>query len=142
MRLADERRAARDFITRCLTISTATRITAREALQHPFLLGALAPPSHAAGSDLLPGIKAGFDAKKTFRRAIFTVRAANALQGAGRKLAMREGTMKEERELVERVQQGIIDAEMESVSVPLSFTYTALADDTTMRQADVQQVLA
>lgn len=107
---------ARDFISRCLTISTASRITAHEALSHPFLLSALAPSTQPSTLDLLPGIKAGFDAKKTFRRAIFTVRAANALKGGGRKLATREGTLMEERVLVERVQQGIIDAEMESVS--------------------------
>ncbi|KAL3951824.1 hypothetical protein ACCO45_013541 [Purpureocillium lilacinum] len=59
---------AKDFIRRCLTIDHTRRITAHEALQHPF--------------NLLPTIKKNFNARRTLHAAIDTVRAINKLREA------------------------------------------------------------
>ncbi|KIN01698.1 hypothetical protein OIDMADRAFT_196149 [Oidiodendron maius Zn] len=72
---------ARNFIKRCLTINAKERITAYEALQHPFVSG---EPSgregEGKGSDLLPVVKKNFNARRTLHAAIDTVRAINKLR--------------------------------------------------------------
>lgn len=72
---------ARNFIKRCLTINAKERITAYEALQHPFVTG---EPSgkegEGKGSDLLPVVKKNFNARRTLHAAIDTVRAINKLR--------------------------------------------------------------
>jgi calcium/calmodulin-dependent protein kinase I len=73
--------SARSFIKRCLTINPTERITAYEALQHPFVLS---EPSgqdgEGRGSDLLPVVKKNFNARRTLHAAIDTVRAINKLR--------------------------------------------------------------
>ena len=73
--------SARSFIKRCLTINPRERITAYEALQHPFVSG---EPSgtdgEGKGSDLLPVVKKNFNARRTLHAAIDTVRAINKLR--------------------------------------------------------------
>ncbi|POR32027.1 Calcium/calmodulin-dependent protein kinase type I [Tolypocladium paradoxum] len=71
---------AKDFIRRCLTIDHTKRITAHEALQHPFVAGQA--PSDGAGENLLPTIKKNFNARRTLHAAIDTVRAINKLREA------------------------------------------------------------
>ncbi|PNP44573.1 CAMK/CAMK1 protein kinase [Trichoderma gamsii] len=71
---------AKDFIRRCLTIDQDKRITAHEALQHPFVAGLA--PSDGAGENLLPTIKKNFNARRTLHAAIDTVRAINKLREA------------------------------------------------------------
>ncbi|KAI6777935.1 Calcium/calmodulin-dependent protein kinase type I [Emericellopsis cladophorae] len=71
---------AKDFITRCLTVDPSGRITAHEALQHPFVAARL--PSDGAGENLLPAIKKNFNARRTLHTAIDTVRAINKLREA------------------------------------------------------------
>lgn len=68
---------AKDFIRRCLTIDPSRRITAHDALQHPFVAGAA---SDGAGENLLPTIKKNFNARRTLHAAIDTVRAINKLR--------------------------------------------------------------
>jgi serine/threonine protein kinase len=65
---------ARDFISRCLTIDPTKRITAHQALEHPWLVAARGDPTKQAASgtgelnaDLLPAIKKQFDPRQTFR---------------------------------------------------------------------------
>ncbi|RFU30839.1 hypothetical protein B7463_g5493, partial [Scytalidium lignicola] len=74
---------ARDFIRRCLTIDPTQRMTAHEALSHPFVVGVDAQtamdPSRR-GSDLLPVVKKNFNARRTLHAAIDTVRAINKLR--------------------------------------------------------------
>ena len=70
---------AKDFIRRCLTIDPTKRITAHEALQHPFVAAAV---SDGAGENLLPTIKKNFNARRTLHTAIDTVRAINKLREA------------------------------------------------------------
>lgn len=71
---------AKDFIRRCLTVDHTKRITAHEALQHPFVAGQ--EPSDGAGENLLPTIKKNFNARRTLHAAIDTVRAINKLREA------------------------------------------------------------
>ncbi|EJP70878.1 Calcium/calmodulin-dependent protein kinase type I [Beauveria bassiana] len=71
---------AKDFVRRCLTIDPARRITAHEALQHPFVTSDA--PSDGAGENLLPTIKKNFNARRTLHAAIDTVRAINKLREA------------------------------------------------------------
>ena len=74
---------ARNFISRCLTIDPQKRMTAHEALQHPWI----SPPYEASrtgsGEDLLPTVKKNFNARRTLHRAIDTVRAINKLRKGG-----------------------------------------------------------
>lgn len=77
--------AARDFIRRCLTIDPKGRMTAHEALQHPWI-----DPPHdtdatyvGSGQDLLPTVKKNFNARRTLHKAIDTVRAINKLREGG-----------------------------------------------------------
>lgn len=71
---------ARDFINRCLTIDPKARITAHEALQHPWISNEL---SSKQGEDLLPTVKKNFNARRTLHKAIDTVRAINKLREGG-----------------------------------------------------------
>lgn len=69
---------AKDFIRKCLTVDSAKRITAHEALQHPFVAGFL--NAEGEGQNLLPNIKKNFNARRTLHAAIDTVRAINKLR--------------------------------------------------------------
>jgi serine/threonine protein kinase len=73
---------ARDFIKRCLTIDPTKRMTAHEALSHPFVAGVQAGTDgkEGKGSDLLPVVKKNFNARRTLHAAIDTVRAINKLR--------------------------------------------------------------
>lgn len=68
----------KDFIQKCLTIDPAQRITAHQALQHPFVSGEPLPTEGA--ENLLPAIKKNFNARRTLHAAIDTVRAINKLR--------------------------------------------------------------
>lgn len=71
---------ARNFIKRCLTIDPTKRMTAHEALQHPFVSGLGDGGKDGKGSDLLPVVKKNFNARRTLHAAIDTVRAINKLR--------------------------------------------------------------
>ena len=77
--------SAKDFIRRCLTIDPAKRMTAHEALQHPFVAGwarvaAAGGEGADRGTNLLPVVKKNFNARRTLHAAIDTVRAINKLR--------------------------------------------------------------
>ncbi|WFC98612.1 CCR4-NOT core subunit cdc39 [Malassezia yamatoensis] len=70
---------ARDFIRRLLTTDQNARLTASQALGHPWIQSA----SHvekADQKDLLPEIKSAFNAKRTFRKAVNGIRLVNRLR--------------------------------------------------------------
>ncbi len=69
---------AKDFIRKCLTIDPAKRMTAHEALQHPFVAGPKGGDDK--GQNLLPTVKKNFNARRTLHAAIDTVRAINKLR--------------------------------------------------------------
>lgn len=72
--------AAKDFVNRCLTIDPKKRITAHEALLHPFVTGEQVVQEGREGRDLLPTVKKNFNARRTLHAAIDTVRAINKLR--------------------------------------------------------------
>ncbi|KAB5542680.1 kinase-like domain-containing protein [Coniochaeta sp. 2T2.1] len=77
--------SAKDFIRRCLTVDPGKRMTAHEALQHPFVAGwARGGVNGGAdgdkGQNLLPTVKKNFNARRTLHAAIDTVRAINKLR--------------------------------------------------------------
>ncbi|OXV06286.1 hypothetical protein Egran_05946 [Elaphomyces granulatus] len=73
--------AARDFINCCLTIEPPARMTAHDALQHPWIN----PEASRLGpcEDLLPTVRKNFNARRTLHKAIDTVRAINKLREGG-----------------------------------------------------------
>ncbi|KAI0533101.1 kinase-like domain-containing protein [Xylaria digitata] len=71
---------AKDFIRRCLTVDPNKRMTAHEALSHPFVAGYNVNPDGDKGQNLLPTVKKNFNARKTLHAAIDTVRAINKLR--------------------------------------------------------------
>ncbi|KAK0611540.1 calcium/calmodulin-dependent protein kinase type I [Immersiella caudata] len=72
--------SAKDFIRRCLTVDPTKRMTAHEALQHPFVAGWARSPDDVKGANLLPTVKKNFNARRTLHAAIDTVRAINKLR--------------------------------------------------------------
>lgn len=74
---------AREFIKQCLTIEPTERMTAHDALSHPFVSGEILGENKARGSDLLPVVKKNFNARRTLHAAIDTVRAINKLRDGG-----------------------------------------------------------
>lgn len=55
---------ARDFIDKCLVVDSNERMTAKQALQHPWLQGDVPSPKAGEADLLSRGLKAKFDAKK------------------------------------------------------------------------------
>ncbi|EPY53453.1 CAMK/CAMK1 protein kinase Cmk1 [Schizosaccharomyces cryophilus OY26] len=66
---------AKDFIRKCLEDDPAKRLTATEALQHPFL-----SMRGSTTANLLPKVRENFNARKKFRKAFNAVRAFNTLK--------------------------------------------------------------
>lgn len=105
---------ARDFIKCCLTVSSVDRLTASQALAHPWLaslsFGAMATTTPiASAKDLLPSLQHHFNAKKTFKRAILAVRVANLMAQQGRNHSERE------KEMLASLEEGKREAEEEKV---------------------------
>ncbi|KAJ2901114.1 Calmodulin-dependent protein kinase cmk2 [Coemansia aciculifera] len=88
---------AKDFIRRSLKSNPDERMTAREALQHPWLTG-----ESASTRDLLPDVLHNFNARATLRRAVLKLQAVNRLRKlshgpAGRSLSDSSSTSDHER---------------------------------------------
>ncbi|EON65123.1 CAMK/CAMK1 protein kinase [Coniosporium apollinis CBS 100218] len=81
--------AAREFIKRCLTTEPTARMTAHEALSHPWIADT---SDDQMGEDLLPTVKKNFNARRTLHAAIDTIRAINQLR-AGGGAAMMDGAL-------------------------------------------------
>lgn len=72
---------ARDFINHLLTIEPGSRLTAHQALQHPWLSEPLASPVGGyPNRDLLNSVRHNFNARKTFKKAVDTVKLINSLK--------------------------------------------------------------
>lgn len=72
---------AREFIRRCLTIEPGARMTAHEALSHPWIVDT--GNAVDGEEDLLPTVKKNFNARRTLHAAIDTIRAINQLRAGG-----------------------------------------------------------
>lgn len=69
---------AKDFINKLLTIDPPKRLTAQEALEHPWLKAEV-KPSVKEGTDLLPNVRNNFNARRTFKKAVDLVRLSQYL---------------------------------------------------------------
>ena len=90
--------SAREFIKRCLTIDPQQRMTAHEALSHPFvdeMVRQQRGEGAKGGGDLLPVIKKNFNARRTLHAAIDTIRAINKLREGGA-AGLMEGAMSQQ----------------------------------------------
>lgn len=87
---------AKDFIRRCLTIDPARRMTAHEALQHPFVVGYRGGADGDKGANLLPTVKKNFNARRTLHAAIDTVRAINKLREGQNVAGLMDGAKSQE----------------------------------------------
>ena len=81
-------KSARQFINRCLTIEPTERMTAHQALAHPWITGeaedgTTTKPGEQEKVDLLPTVKKNFNARRTLHAAIDTIRAINQLRAGG-----------------------------------------------------------
>lgn len=88
--------SAKDFIRRCLTIDPARRMTAHEALQHPFVVGYRGADGSDKGANLLPTVKKNFNARRTLHAAIDTVRAINKLREGQAVAGLMDGAKSQE----------------------------------------------
>ncbi|KAJ7628740.1 Pkinase-domain-containing protein [Roridomyces roridus] len=79
---ANVSQTARDFVTACLTIDPERRPTAAEALEHKWLADTtphFVPEADGAPTDLLPHVKKAFNAKLTWKKAAFSIKALNRM---------------------------------------------------------------
>ncbi|KAI9100479.1 calmodulin dependent protein kinase [Phlyctochytrium arcticum] len=67
---------AKDLIRKLLTVEPAARITAAEALSHPWL------QTEASNVDLAPALRKNFNARKTFKKAVLAVSSVNRVAKA------------------------------------------------------------
>lgn len=81
---------AREFIRRCLTTDPGARMTAHEALSHPWIADAAVKQG---GEDLLPTVKKNFNARRTLHAAIDTIRAINQLRAGGAAAGLMDGAL-------------------------------------------------
>ncbi|KAL1916152.1 uncharacterized protein VTP21DRAFT_6156 [Calcarisporiella thermophila] len=97
---------AKDFITRFLTVDPTNRMTAHEALVHPWLA---APQTNVPipSANLLPNVQRNFNARRTLHRAIDAVTLSLALGKRYKRGTVEEvlGDVKPVREDVDQVMQ-------------------------------------
>lgn len=100
---------AKDFIRLCLTIDPARRMSAHEALQHPFVAGYRGGADGDKGANLLPTVKKNFNARRTLHAAIDTVRAINKLREGHLMAGLMDGAKSKEpkRAPVEKDDSGV-----------------------------------
>lgn len=100
---------AKNFIDQLLTIDPSKRLTARKALEHPWLQSSSTSKGtegkEGEQKDLLPDIKSAFNAKRTFRKAVNGIRLINRL---------RTNEHVPNKEEIEKLRQTIKEAEQES----------------------------
>lgn len=113
---------AKEFVRACLTIDPRNRPSAGELLNHKWLKDDQASfvqdttSSEGHAVDLLPNVKAAFDAKKTFRKAVLGMMAVHRFQDGHHGATVGGGqTDAEKAQLAKNVEQYKQEAEREDV---------------------------
>ncbi|CAJ0757173.1 6624_t:CDS:2 [Entrophospora sp. SA101] len=97
---------AKDFINKLLTINPDARLTAHQALAHPWLSEPLQTPVGGyPNHDLLTSVRHNFNARKTFKRAVDAVKAINSLKNHTRSNSLASLLEKTKAEMDEEVDQ-------------------------------------
>ncbi|THH03031.1 hypothetical protein EW145_g6587, partial [Phellinidium pouzarii] len=126
---------ARDFVRACLTADPAARPTAREALEHRWLASDtphfVADPESPNGGprDLLPTIQKGFNARKTFRKAVIGMMAMRRMSMLPHQGAVTTKLSPRAQELATNINQYMEDAEKEMIDEDKSLVHHHGADD-------------
>ncbi|KAJ7121092.1 Pkinase-domain-containing protein [Mycena epipterygia] len=113
---------ARSFVQACLTLDPDRRPTAEQALQHKWLASAtphfVPDPTNPSGgpTDLLPHVKQAFNAKLTFRKAAFSIRALNRMATLASSSGQRAGK-ESSAAAVQRFKEESAQEVMEDVSI-------------------------
>ncbi|KAK9693324.1 Calcium/calmodulin-dependent protein kinase type I, partial [Basidiobolus ranarum] len=71
---------AKDFIQHLLVVDPEKRLTAKQALEHPWLCDLSVATTVSQHLDLLPNIRKNFNAKRMFRKAVDVVKIVNNLK--------------------------------------------------------------
>ncbi|KAI5117907.1 hypothetical protein M0805_003601 [Coniferiporia weirii] len=112
---------ARDFVRLCLTVDPAVRPTAKEALEHRWLASEtphfVADPNSPNGGprDLLPSIRKGFNARKTFRKAVLSMMAMRRMTLLTQQETSPPKLSPRAQELATRITKYMEDTEKETV---------------------------
>ncbi|CEH15050.1 camk camk1 protein kinase [Ceraceosorus bombacis] len=107
---ADVSSEARDFITKLLTIDPQARLTAKQALEHPWLSEGIERPAEVQ-RDLLPDMKKAFNAKHKFKAAVNGIRLINRLRAE-----TSDGSPAQASEVAD-IRKGIEEAEAEAANI-------------------------
>ncbi|WWC64614.1 uncharacterized protein I303_107225 [Kwoniella dejecticola CBS 10117] len=112
---------ARNFVKKCLTIDPTNRPTAAQLLQDEWLKEDAdisvkdVTSDSGAAVDLLPNVKAGFDAKGTFRKAVLGMMAVHRFQDQQHHTVDGGQTAEQKEQLVKEVEEMKREAEKEDV---------------------------
>ncbi|KAH8112862.1 Pkinase-domain-containing protein [Phellopilus nigrolimitatus] len=111
---------ARDFVRACLTADPAARPTARAALEHRWLASEtphFVADDEGGAKDLLPTIQKGFNARKTFRKAVLGMMAMRRMSMLSHAAAASDAKKLSPRaqELASRIDKYMEDAEQETI---------------------------
>lgn len=79
---------AKDFIRRLLTPQPYSRLTAHQALSHPWLTEPLPSPISGERPNILNNVRDNFNARKTFKKAVDAVKAINNLRSHSRSASL------------------------------------------------------
>ncbi|KAF9238101.1 Pkinase-domain-containing protein [Melanogaster broomeanus] len=88
---------ARQFVATCLTVDPNARPTAAQTLEHSWLTSAhCVETADGQPADLLPHVKKAFDARKTFRKAVFSMMAMKRMSTLAHHLSPEQQQLNEE----------------------------------------------
>ncbi|CAI2189351.1 7853_t:CDS:10, partial [Funneliformis geosporum] len=80
---------AKDFINKLLTVDPDSRLTAHQALSHPWLSEPLPSPTGGfQNRDLLNSVRENFNARRTFKKAVDAVKAINTFKSHSRSASL------------------------------------------------------